>query len=245
MELPPSLGRYGSVAGLEERQLGEHPPATSSANVTGGGRDERLWLRAAVVCGSVCGLIATSWYLSTSQSSAPARADFVKLGTTTVSGTKTPGESSQAPVLPLHDLEFTALNYYHIRDGKPGQDYPWLKNMKLIEPYRDTTLTVMAPREGFDYRWEVHNGNGEEGDLQTTANGVEAVVVLTELDENHVTLEEIDVDGTVTRRLEETVMVKYVRREIRALTDEEREELLDAVSERLGIYGAKCHVCLF
>ena len=46
-----------------------------------------------------------------------------------------------------------------------------------------------------------------------------------------VVLEEVNGDGQVTNRLEETVMVKYVRREIRTLTDDEREELLDAVSE--------------
>ena len=46
-----------------------------------------------------------------------------------------------------------------------------------------------------------------------------------------VVLEEVNGDGQVTNRLEETVMVKYVRREIRTLTDDEKEELLDAVSE--------------
>ena len=47
-----------------------------------------------------------------------------------------------------------------------------------------------------------------------------------------VVLEEVNGDGQVTNRLEETVMVKYVRREIRTLTDDEREELLDAVSKK-------------
>ena len=56
-------------------------------------------------------------------------------------------------------------------------------------------------------------------------------MVLTQLDENVVVLEEVDGDGQVTNRLEETVLVKYVRREIRTLTDDEREELLNAVSE--------------
>ena len=55
------------------------------------------------------------------------------------------------------------------------------------------------------------------------------IVVLTQLGENVVVLEEVDGDGRVTNRLEETVLVKYVRREIRTLTDDEKEELLDAV----------------
>ena len=55
-------------------------------------------------------------------------------------------------------------------------------------------------------------------------------MVLTQLDEHVVVLEEVNGYGQVTNRLEETVLVKYVRREIRTLTDDEREELLDAVS---------------
>ena len=130
-------------------------------------------------------------------------------------------------------LEFTALNFYHVRDGKPGQDYPWLKDVKLIEPHRDTTLAVVGPREGFDYRWEVRagssSGSGGVGDVQATATGPVTIVVLTQLDENVVVLEEVDGDGRVTNPLEETVLVKYVRREIRTVTDDEKEELLDAV----------------
>ena len=66
--------------------------------------------------------------------------------------------------------------------------------------------------------------------MQATATGAVTIVVLTHLDENVVVLEEVDGDGRVTNRIEETVLVKYVRREIRTLTDDEKEELLDAVS---------------
>ena len=132
-------------------------------------------------------------------------------------------------------LDFTALNFYYIRDGKPGQDYPWLKGVKLIEPHPDTTLAVVGPREGFDYRWEVRAGgsgsSGRVGEVQATATGAVTIVVLTQLEENVVVLEEVNGDGQVTKRLEETVLVKYVRREVRTLTDDEREELLDAVSK--------------
>ena len=132
-------------------------------------------------------------------------------------------------------LEFTALNFYHVRDGKPGQDYPWLKDVKLIEPYRDTTLAVVGPREGMNYRWEVRAGGSSSSgvrEVQVTATGAVTIVVLTERDENVVVLEEVNGDGQVTKRLEETVLVKYVRREVRTLTDDEREELLDAVSKK-------------
>lgn len=131
---------------------------------------------------------------------------------------------------PLSKLEFTAVNPYHVRDGKPAVDYPWLKDVKLIEPFRETTLSVTSPREGFEYRWVVHGHAPGEAEQRVEAVGETAVVVCTVLDENNVMLDEVDVaTGAVVRRLEEKVMVKYVRREIRTLTDDEREELFDAV----------------
>lgn len=147
-----------------------------------------------------------------------------------------PPKSPSRPVVTADSLEplsFTALNFYHERDGKPGLDIPWLKEVKLIEPHRDTTLAVTAPRDGFKYLWTVHGGDPDKADLRAEASGAEAVVKLTVLDDNMITLQEVDkATGKVSRRLEEKVMVKYVRREIRTLTDDEREELLDAVSAR-------------
>eukprot|EP00903_Cladosiphon_okamuranus_P016180 g14931.t1 len=130
----------------------------------------------------------------------------------------------------LEPLSFSALNFYHVRDGKPALDYPWLKDVKLIEPHRDTTLAVTAPREGYKYLWTIRGGDAEKSDLRAEGAGAETVVKLTVLDDNIITLEEVDEQtGKVARRLEEKVMVKYVRREIRTLTDDEREELFDAM----------------
>lgn len=149
--------------------------------------------------------------------SSPTRPAASAAGATTTSGELAP-------------LSFEALNFYHIRDGKPGMDYPWLKDVKLIEPHRETTLSVSSPRDGYEYLWEVHGGDPERADLRATASGAEAVIVLTVLDDNMITLKELTSDGEVVRQLDEMVMVKYVRREIRTLTDAERDELMDAVS---------------
>ena len=137
------------------------------------------------------------------------------------------GSASLAP------LEFSALNFYQVRDGPPGQAYPWLKNRKLIEPHRETILTVTNPQvdvnvnEGLDYRWTLRvNGTKE---VQASGRGIKVTVILARLQEHVVTLEEVNSAGVVLRHLDETVVVKYVRREIRALTDVERRELLDSV----------------
>ena len=191
-----------------------------------------------VVCGfALLAACAVLWSRSTASRSTAATLGIVQVGGDA-------GDLAAADTRPVRDqsssaavaaLEFTALNFYHARDGKPGQDYPWLKNVKLVEPHRDTTFAVVGAREGFSYRWKVSAGGSNSspegvGNVQATATGAVTVVVLKELDENVVVLEEVDEDGKVTNRLEETVMVKYVRREIRTLTADEREELLDAVS---------------
>ncbi|CAM9984336.1 unnamed protein product, partial [Sphacelaria rigidula] len=117
--------------------------------------------------------------------------------------------------------------------GKPGTEYPWLKNKKLIEPFRETTLKVTSPREGYTYYWSVRSaeGNKDAGEVELSGlMGDEVEVKLTKLDGNLITLEEVDTEsGVVMRRLDEHILVKYVRREIRTLTDVEREELFDAV----------------
>ena len=125
-------------------------------------------------------------------------------------------------------LGFSAFNFYNIRDGQPGQGYPWLKdNMKLIEPYRETILMVTNLVEGLDYRWVLRVDGTDE--VQASASGGKVAVILTQLENHVVTLEEVNPRGVVTRHLEETVVVKYVRREIRTLTEVERGELLDSV----------------
>lgn len=149
-----------------------------------------------------------------------------------------------AMVDPLAPLEFSATNFYHTRDGKPAQDYPWLKNVKLAEPYRDTTLIVENSRDGFEYYWQVQAGPEDDSAVMATGRGVETTIIFTHPDVNLVVLNEVDpADGGVVRQLKEEVMVKYVRREIRTLTDEERDEVLDAVSFGFRFSLSSCHVC--
>lgn len=130
----------------------------------------------------------------------------------------------------VEPLDFTVTNFYHLRDGKPGAQIPWLEGVKLAEPYRDTTLSVTSPREGYTYKWGVGEGDRDQ-EFRVETSGTDVTVVFTSLELNSVTLSEVeDISGETKRELRDTVMVKYVRREIRTLTDDEREELLDAVS---------------
>ncbi|CAB1112225.1 unnamed protein product [Ectocarpus sp. CCAP 1310/34] len=60
-------------------------------------------------------------------------ARFVEEHAAAGGGALSSGESGQAQA-------FTALNFCHVRDGKPGQDYPF----KLVEPRRETTLAASS-----------------------------------------------------------------------------------------------------
>lgn len=139
---------------------------------------------------------------------------------------------------PEEDLVFSMTNFYHTRDGKPGQAIPWLNGVQLAEPYRDTTMKVGNALDGYTYEWEVRQLEHND-DVISRGTGAETTIIFPKLDWNTVTLKEKDASGTVTRKYSENVMVKYVRREIRTLTDEEREELFDAVSDKLIKYSYK------
>lgn len=132
--------------------------------------------------------------------------------------------------LPNIGLDYTVTNFYHTRDGKPGREIPWLQGVKLAEPYRDTTFKVTHPRSGFEYKWQIKDID-DRSSVVATAKGEEVKMMFTKLDLNVVTVTEYEKStGNAVRELTDTVMVKYVRREIRTLTDEERDELLDSVS---------------
>lgn len=129
-------------------------------------------------------------------------------------------------------LDYSATNFYHERDGRPGAQIPWLADVKFAEPFRDTTLKVDSPRQGYVYAWTISNSETKDGskDIVATAQGAEVVMQFTRLDTNGVRLQEIDeVTRETVREMQDTIMVKYVRREIRTLTEEDREELLDGV----------------
>lgn len=144
-------------------------------------------------------------------------------------GTKLLLEAANNKDLPETDLDYTVTNFYHERDGKPGKLIPWLKGVKLAEPHRETTFKVTNPREGYEYFWEIKDVD-DRSVVVASATGAEVKMTFTKLDLNVVSLMEVDPETKLgVRELTDTVMVKYVRREIRSLHEDEKEELLDAM----------------
>ena len=201
------------------------------------GHSRRSWLVVAVICAMAVGTI-----MATNRSKAPTIASSSlensssrgsSLEERLRKGATRQHEASNSRLSVRssldEDLVFSMTNFYHTRDGKPGQLIPWLQDTQLAEPHRETTVKVENARDGHSYEWEVRQV-GQPDDVIASATSAETIIIFPKLEWNTVTLKEKDASGNVTREYSENVMVKYVRREIRTLTDEEREELFDAVS---------------
>ncbi|CAM9967039.1 unnamed protein product [Ectocarpus sp. 4 AP-2014] len=171
---------YGSVTedeqnpcrGTRSDRVLEHPHPRRWRNLTGVG--------ALVIGATVVGVAFSRQPRTTAVTQSNSGASLVDIvtpsaGTTTTADEAVPfsprafpknvvetpkvQEETSGPTGEVAPLSFQALNFYHIRDGKPAQDYPWLQDVKLIEPHRETTLSVSSPRDGYDYIWEVRSGD--------------------------------------------------------------------------------------
>ncbi|CAM9886160.1 unnamed protein product [Choristocarpus tenellus] len=87
------------------------------------------------------------------------------------------------------------------------------------------TCIVKEPVEGMFYHWMVNPDRGEEFSLE----GSTISTVFKALDWHTVKVDEVNLQGKITRSLEQRILSKYVRREIRRLTDEDTQALMDAM----------------
>lgn len=128
----------------------------------------------------------------------------------------------------IHDVVFS--NEYS-NNGKKMFSYPFLEHASLMEPFRDNTVTVT----GFDIscnapKWtfaRVDGGLAVESHGTIEEGSIEFIVVPKSTGQYTLEIIQACSDFYVAK----TVWVKYVRREISTLTDEDREEFLDAFYE--------------
>jgi len=135
-------------------------------------------------------------------------------------------------------LKLGTTNKYSEKDGgSPGQFYPWLNGNLLAEPYRPTVFKVLDYDPSKEYEWELYSE--ETGNLEQIFTGYEFVHTFQQEDvwsDKFLVVNEFDTTDETenSRRISSTVSVKlyvrYVRREIRNLFDEERDEVLDTMA---------------
>jgi len=129
---------------------------------------------------------------------------------------------------PPNGLAFTASTKYTERGDKPVfNDYPWISG-QIVEPFLPATLHVSGPADATvaSYSW-TFNGN--------SSPGTEYQVTLEETGAYPIILRELDLDGLVLRELRSNLVCKYVRREIKTLTDEDREAFFDGLEVMVTI----------
>ncbi|CAM9833779.1 unnamed protein product [Ectocarpus sp. 12 AP-2014] len=108
----------------------------------------------------------------------------------------------------------------------------------VIEPFRETTLAVEGTNVSFSgrYSWRLQHASDQGitaedvGDLWSHTGGPQATVTLDSPGAVYVlTVREVSEDGQVVAEGRVKASCKYVRREIRGLTDRDREAFLDAM----------------
>mmetsp|Transcript_38113 Transcript_38113/g.49175 ORF Transcript_38113/g.49175 Transcript_38113/m.49175 type:complete len:640 (+) Transcript_38113:38-1957(+) len=125
------------------------------------------------------------------------------------------------------ELKMTAYNRYNLRDGPAGTEYDWLSGNLLAEPYQQTNLKVVSANSDYEYEWTITNTVSEE--IEAIEQGTNFVHVFKNLDTRTIALSAYNSDKELVASSESTLYVRYVRREIRNLFDDDLDELLDSM----------------
>lgn len=126
---------------------------------------------------------------------------------------------------------FEVHNSYTEMTQKPiGDGYPWLGRYKLSEPHRESSFHATGTLIGavetgvvtnIEFQWEIDSA---------VVIGQEALHTFNSTGEYTVKLKAISTSsGSTKHETEDTVYCKYVRRELRALADEDRELFFGAI----------------
>ena len=117
-------------------------------------------------------------------------------------------------------LTLSVSNEYSAYSSTSGAAY---YGWTVVEPHRSTTLFADGGDDGSSYEWDVNEGG-------QTIYGNPAVFEFRQLGDTVVTVRELDATtGQSKANLTTSVMVKYVRREIRSMTDRDREAMFSAI----------------
>lgn len=146
-------------------------------------------------------------------------------------------------------LSLSAIsNAYGLWSQNQMLPYTFLIDSFLIEPYKETSISIADPNADCLYNWSfTSKTTGDVASSGSTSDG-NFVVTLKTVSEYQMDISELCGGSNVAERtLSNPIWVKYVRRELSTLTDNDRETFLDAfhtlwtVSTTKGklLYGEK------
>lgn len=128
--------------------------------------------------------------------------------------------------LPTSEPNFrcSISNQYTVKDGRPGLMYPWLGDKILVEPYRTSTLMVHGSTSHLEEPiWY------KDGDIVGMGTSVE--YMFTTLTSHDIKVEiwiKNDGRSQMLHMVNMSVVCRYVRRELRALSVADREAFFNA-----------------
>jgi hypothetical protein len=101
----------------------------------------------------------------------------------------------------------------------------------LASPYKTTTFAITNTQSGCQYAWSITDLAGEGIDSGISTDGSFATSDLKTVGQYSLSVVESDCDDAdYERTVDQTLWVKYVRRELSSLTDDDRESFLNAFS---------------
>mmetsp|Transcript_3324 Transcript_3324/g.4271 ORF Transcript_3324/g.4271 Transcript_3324/m.4271 type:complete len:635 (-) Transcript_3324:139-2043(-) len=127
-------------------------------------------------------------------------------------------------------IKVAAYNKYTLRDGPAGADYGWLEGHLLAEPYKTTYFSIISAESNYEYESKLVNS--KTGDIEATFSTTKFSHLFEDLQDRKLVIS-LYQNHQGKRELAETsshkIYVRYVRREIRNLFEDDLEELLDTM----------------
>lgn len=133
-------------------------------------------------------------------------------------------------------LEVVASNEYSRTVGPAAQQYPWVRNRTVLEPYKDSRFDLggtLADQDGLTFTLSVglidaRDEGGPSAETFDISAGNPVTATLKAVGKYQITVEATS-DGVAVKSVSLEVLCRYVRRELRDLTVDDRNRLFKSM----------------
>jgi len=143
-------------------------------------------------------------------------------------------------------IKVAAFNRYSLRDGRIGQEYHWLDGSLFAEPYQTTHFNIISPNQKYEFESKIVNS--KTGVVEAVHTGAKFDFQFQNIQDRKLEVNIFQIFKGERTKLETAIfniIIRYVRREIRMLFEDDLEQLLDTmrvlwdVSQKDGVemYG--------
>jgi hypothetical protein len=111
---------------------------------------------------------------------------------------------------------------------KHGSEYPWLSGRLVVEPHKPTTLEVITTEVAlpdFTYEWTITDPNGDK----SMAKGSTISTLFHQVGKFSISVDVLAKGGSLLGSYNVDANSLFVKRELRKLTEEDRENFLEAM----------------